>query len=97
MYLHIIPSFNKKKKYDAYFIDDNNELYKKISFGSKNASDYTIHGDKDRRYRYWVRHQANENWNTPYSAGSLSRYILWGDSKNINKNISSFKKKFDLQ
>jgi hypothetical protein len=97
MYLQILPSNNKNKRYDAFFIDDNDKLYKKISFGSPTMENYTMHGDKDRRYRYLVRHNKRENWNTPFSAGSLSRHILWGDSKNINKNISSFKKKFDLQ
>ena len=28
------------------------------------------------------------------TAGALSRWILWGDSKNINTNIKMFKKKF---
>jgi hypothetical protein len=96
MYLHIIPSSNNKKRFDAYFIDDNNDFYKKISFGSKTAENFTMHHDTTRRENYLNRHHKRENWNTPFTAGSLSRWILWGDSKNINKNITSFKKMFNL-
>jgi len=35
---------------------------KHILFGHKNASDYTIHKDKERRDRYIQRHQKNEKW-----------------------------------
>lgn len=31
------------------------------------------------------------------TAGSLSRWILWGDSINLETNIRSFKKKFNLK
>jgi hypothetical protein len=26
---------------------------------------------------YLARHKVNEDWTTPYNAGSLSRWILW--------------------
>jgi hypothetical protein len=90
----IDKSKNKNKKYSAVFYDDNNKKIKTINFGSKGADDYTITGDKAQRTRYLNRHSKRENWNDPMTAGALSRYILWGDSKNINTNIKMFKKKF---
>ena len=93
-HLVIVPSTNKNKKYDAIFSDG--ITYTKISFGAANMSDYTITGDKKARERYIKRHQKHENWNDPFTAGSLSRYILWGDSDDINKNIKYFKKKFNF-
>lgn len=102
-HLVIVPSTNKNKKYDAIFSDG--ITYQKISFGAANMNDYgfstllgcarTITGDKKARERYIKRHEKHENWNT-VNAGSLSRYILWGDSNDINKNIKSFKKKFNF-
>ena len=80
----------KTKKYRAFF-DDNTHT----DFGYAGMSDYTQHHDKKRRDNYLSRHRANEDWNNPKSAGSLSRWILWGDSESIHTNIRAFKKKFN--
>jgi hypothetical protein len=37
-----------------------------------------------------------EDFNDPKTAGSLSRWLLWGDSTNLKTNVTSFRKKFDL-
>lgn len=90
----IQPSAKADKKYVANFEDKGRS--KTIHFGSKGMDDYTITKDKEQRERYLTRHRANENWNKPDSAGALSRWILWGDSTSINKNIAVFKKRFNL-
>lgn len=89
--MYITQSTRKDKRYMAVF--DNN---KKINFGLKDGSTFIDHGDKNKRDAYIKRHQVNENFNDPYTAGALSRWILWGDSKNINNNINFFKKKFNV-
>ena len=50
---------------------------KKIYFGAKGYSDYTIHKNDERKTRYLARHSANENWRDKYSKGFWSRWILW--------------------
>jgi len=92
----ISPSTKADKKYMAVFKRDNNRT-KTTHFGSAGMSDYTIHKDKDRRKRYLDRHRKNENWNNYESAGSLSRYILWGDNTSLKKNIKSYKSRFNLK
>lgn len=90
--LEIKKSKNKSKKYDA-IIDG-----KTISFGAKGYGDYTNNDYDDpkaKRELYIKRHKAREDWTT-VNRGSLSRYILWGDSPDINKNIKDFKKRFNL-
>ncbi len=82
-------SWRKGKKYAAIFSNG-----KVVHFGAIGYSDYTIHKDKERRERYIQRHKYNEDWNDPYTAGSLSRWILWGDSPNINVCVREFNKKF---
>lgn len=67
-------SSNPKKKYDVYV--PRGDRLKKVSFGAKGYSDYTIHKDKDRRERYRARHQ-NDRLSDPYSAGFWSMYVLW--------------------
>lgn len=93
----IEPSALKTKKYTATFYDDKNKKIKTTHFGNKGSSDYTITGDKQQRARYLKRHEKNENWNDPMTAGALSRWILWGDSKSIKTNIKDFKKRFKLK
>ena len=70
----------------------NNKTY---HFGQKGGSTYIDHGDKARREAYIKRHKVNENWDS-INAGSLSRFILWGDSSNIKNNIKYYKKRFNL-
>jgi hypothetical protein len=88
--MYVTQSNRKDKRYLAVF--DNGT---KIHFGSKGQS-FIDHMDEAKRSAYLKRHAKNENWDDPYTAGSLSRFIAWGDSTNINKNISDFKKRFNL-
>ena len=52
---------------------------KKVVFGRKGYSDYTIHKDVERMHRYLTRHKKRENWGPggKYTAGFWSRWFLW--------------------
>ena len=54
---------------------------RKIDFGAKGYSDYTIHKDKERMTRYIIRHQKRENWakSGVATAGFWSRWVLWSE------------------
>lgn len=67
---------------------------KVVHFGQAGGQTYIDHGDKAKREAYLARHKKRENWNDPFSAGSLSKFITWGESTDINKNIEAFKKRF---
>jgi hypothetical protein len=86
----IARSPNPEKKYTAYFSDGT-----RTHFGAAGMSDFTKHKDEARRQRYLSRHRANENWNNPKSAGSLSRYILW-NKPSLRASVASYKSKFNL-
>lgn len=92
--LSIKPSTDADKKYMAVFERDGRQLT--THFGARGMTDFIQSGDPERRLRYLTRHRANENWNDPTSAGSLSRYILWGETTSLRKNIESFKRRFRL-
>ena len=94
MEVKISKSTNSKKKYMAVFTKDGKKV-KTTHFGSAGMSDYTKHNDPERKARYMKRHQKRENWNDYMSAGSLSRYILWGETT-LKKSIDVYKKKFKL-
>ncbi len=88
---YITQSDRKDKRYLATF--DNGT---KIHFGLKGGQTFIDHADKAKREAYIKRHAKNENRDDPYTAGALSRFITWGESTNINKNIADFKKRFNL-
>lgn len=84
------------KKYDAYFLLNDEKTIKKTAFGATGYSDFTKHKDIERRERYLKRHNnRNENWNDVTSAGSLSRWILW-NKPTLKESIFDFKRKFKL-
>ncbi len=93
----IKKSSKPEKKLMAIFTDDKNNKKKTIHFGQAGSPDYTLTKDKKQRARYIARHKARENWKVPDTAGSLSRHILWGAFTSKDKNISAFKRKFNLK
>jgi len=50
---------------------------KTVHFGSSGYSDYTMHGDSQRKQRYIQRHGPNEKWEDDSTAGFWSRWLLW--------------------
>jgi len=87
-------STDPDKKYMATFED--NGRTKTTHFGAAGMTDYTLSKDPERRAAYLRRHQANENWNDPTSAGALSRWLLWGPSTSLRENLNAFIKRFGL-
>ena len=89
--LRIVEARNPRKKYRAEFSDG-----KGVEFGQAGADDYTIKKDKAQRDRYRARHKVDLLTDDPRRAGFLSRYILWGDSTDMGRNIATYKRMFDL-
>ena len=86
----IRPSTRKAKKWMAEFQDGT-----VTHFGAKGYSDYTLGASEAQRAAY-IRRHAHEDQRDPRSAAALSRYILWGDSRNMQTNISAYKRRFKL-
>jgi len=95
MRVEIKPSTSKGKKYMAIFFDGDKKV-KTTHFGSAGMSDFTKHGDEERKQRYLDRHRARENWNDKFSAGALSRWILW-NKKTLISSIADYKSRFNLK
>ncbi len=88
-------SSKPEKKYMAVFTRDNGRT-KTTHFGQRGAPDYLITKDKERRKRYRDRHRKDLKTKDPTKAGFLSYYLTWGDSTSLKKNISDYKKRFNL-
>jgi len=87
----IKPSTRKGKKFMAVF---NNGTI--VHFGQKGSETFLDHGDKIKRENYIKRHAVNEDFSNPYSASTLSRWLLWGDYKTLDANHQAFMKKFNV-
>lgn len=93
--VQIKKSTRKEKKYMAIFTNSDTDRTKTVHFGAKGYSDFTQHKDNERKQRYIERHRGKEDWNNPFTAGSLSRWILW-NKPSLKASISAFKKKFRM-
>jgi hypothetical protein len=87
----IQKSTRKGKRFMATYANG-----KVVHFGQEGGKTYIDEGDKIKRENYLLRHKKRENWNNPFSAGSLSRYLLWGDSTDLETNHQAFMKKFPI-
>ena len=95
----VIKNSTKEKRLMAVF-SEQGKKDKVVHFGQKNPKVGTFidHGRKDLRKAYRARHEVNEKkfYRDPQRPATLSRFILWGESDSLNKNISAYKKKFNL-
>ena len=93
----ITKATDGKHKYTAVFSDPK----KTVNFGAKGYNDFTIYsqGDKkiaeEKKAAYLARHKVNEKFDSPATAGALSRWILWNKST-VAASITDFKKRFNL-
>ena len=98
MKLVIKNSDAKNKRLVAIFTDKGKS--KKVNFGLKNPKigTYIDTGDTVARKNYIKRHEVNEKkfYKDPHRAATLSRFILWGESKSLKQNIELYKNKFNL-
>lgn len=92
--LYIRKSKNKQKKWVAVFRMDNGKE-RRVRFGATGYLDFTIGASRDQRKLYRIRHEG-DNIKDPTSPGSLSYYILWGSSTDMEKNIKSYKKRYNV-
>ncbi len=93
--LKVVKSTKPGKKWMAVFKMDSGRE-KTTHFGAAGMNDYTLTKDKKARERYRTRHTKDLKTKDPTRAGFLSFYLLWGDSTSLRKNISDYKKRFNL-
>ena len=88
----IIESPRKNKRYRVYL--ENDDYY---DFGLYGGDTYIDHHDENKRENYRKRHYAQEKHLIDKlipSPSLFSYYILWGDSRNISKNIKKLNSLF---
>lgn len=74
--LVIEPSVKQTKRLKAVYTLEDGKT-KTLHFGSPDAYTFYDGADGEKRENYIKRHRVNEDWNDIYSAGFLSRFVLW--------------------
>ena len=92
--MRFVSLYNSKRKGKKYVITFEKPTMA-IHFGAKGSSTYLDHHDEAKRENYLRRHAVNENWDE-VNAGSLSAYLLWGPSTDLETNLELFLKRFDI-
>jgi len=82
-----------KKRFVAMFQNPK----KTVHFGLKGADTYIDGADKTVRENYKKRHKTDLKTNDPLRAGYLSYYVIWGDSRDVEKNMKSYLKRFNIK
>ncbi len=93
MKVHYYYPYKSDKPDKKYYIITKTE--KKVYFGQASASDFTKHKSEDRKNRYILRHQTNEDWGKSGidTAGFWSRWLLW-NKPTIKESYDDIKKRF---
>ena len=92
----ILISFKKSPKKDKKYVMVFRNPTRTLHFGSKTSKTFVESGGEEKKKAYLKRHRVNEDW-TKINAGSASRFILWGDSKDIDKNLDDYIKRFKIK
>jgi len=96
MFVNITKSTRAGKKMMAIFYDEAKKKIKTTHFGQAGASDYTIHGDMQRKMNYISRHKVREDWNDYMMPGALSYWILW-NKPTLSASIEDYMSRFRLR
>ena len=74
---------------------------KRVLFGARGYSDFTLHKDVERRGRYRMRHEkdlhsaaSKKGWD-PRTPGYLSYYVLWGDTPVLEDAQQQFRQRYE--
>jgi hypothetical protein len=92
--IDIAVSTRPDKKLMAIFSIAGKE--KIVHFGSHSSTTYIEGAGELKKMNYLKRHNIRENWDNPFSAGSLSKNLLWGPTTSLIENIALYKRRFDL-
>ena len=87
------------KRFTAIFrLHKGGKVIKIVHFGQRGGKTYIDEGDKEKRKNYIARHEVREKkfYKDPQRAATLSRFITWGNSTSLKKNIEDYKKNFNL-
>ena len=78
----------KNKRCVLRYMSRNNKI-REIHFGGKDGFTYVDGASEKAKENYIKCHEPNENW-CAINRGSLARFILWGESRNLETNWKAY-------
>jgi hypothetical protein len=89
---YILKKSTRKDKKYMVLIDN-----KKVHFGQKGFTDFTINKNPEKKKLYISRHKKRENWNKSgiETAGFWAKHILW-NKPTLRESISDTEKNFNI-
>jgi len=94
----ILEKSNKKdKRFKVIMKGFDNMKTHSHSFGAKDGKTY-IDSRTDKEKKAWfARHKDDKNFNNKHSGIFYSKNLLWGEHKNLKKNIKDLEKKLNVK
>lgn len=83
-----------RKRAIAFFLMDNGKTIKR-KFGSAVGFTYFDGASDEKRNAYIARHKVREDFNDVFSAGSISRFVLW-EFRSRNEIEKFYNRKFKI-
>lgn len=94
METYILKKSDKKGKRFVIIMKDRGH---KHHFGSDVGKTF-VDGRTEKEKSNWeARHKQDKNWNNKHSGIYYSRYLLWGEHKDLKKNIKDLEKKDNVK
>jgi len=66
-------------------------------FGSDVGKTYIEHGDNKIKQAWIARHRKDKNWANFHSGIFMSRSLLWGPYKSLDKNIKEYERQYNVK
>ena len=82
-----------KKRFVAVFDNPRRTTH----FGLLGANTYIDGADKSVRSNYLKRHAVDLRTDDKLKAGYLSYYVTWGKHRDVEKNLKSYLKRFNIK
>lgn len=93
-FIYFGNSRKPNKRFTFHYLTNDGKTIKH-DFGSPNAHTYIDGASELTKYNYIKRHRVREDWDE-INNGSLSRYIIWGDSRDLYFNLIAYLERFDI-
>lgn len=96
MKITLLKSTRDTKKFMVKI--EKNGRTKTVHFGARGSSDFTKHGDRERKANYLRRHKPREEWSKKgiRSPGFWARWVLW-NKKTLKKSVKDIEDRFDVE
>jgi hypothetical protein len=87
------PANDGKHKLKATFVLDDGKTHI-VLFGIQGSKSYIDGASREVRDAYRARHKRDIANTSPLTRGNLSYFITWGDSQDIRRNITDYRRRF---